>query len=96
MLKLVCQILLTFLLFFYITKWFLGFYGLFVFVGIAKAYPKHEYQDIENGSSDWCEGGEQYRVLSKKNGIILAEQNYLPVDKRGNVNVLVVRRFWCW
>lgn len=82
--------------FFYITKWFLAFYGIFVFVGIAKAYPKHEYQDIENGSSDWCEGGEQYRVLHRSKGIILAEKNYLPVDKRGNVNVLVVRRFWCW
>ena len=82
--------------FFYITKWFLAFYGIFVFIGIAKAYPKHEYQDIENGSSDWCEGGEQYKVLHKSKGIILAEKNYLPVDKRGNVNVLVVRRFWCW
>ena len=58
--------------------------------------PKNEFTDIENGSSDWCVGGEQYRVLSKKEGIILAEKNYLPVDKRGNVNVLVVRRFWCW
>ena len=54
------------------------------------------FDDIENGSSDWAENGEQYRVLSKKSGIILAEKNYLPVDKRGNVNVLVVRRFWCW
>ena len=82
--------------FFEITKWFIVFYGIFVFIGIAKAYPKHEYQDIENGSSDWCEGGEQYKVLHKSKGIILAEKNYLPVDKRGNVNVLVVRRFWCW
>ena len=82
--------------FWYITKWFLAFYGLFVFVGVAKAFPKHEYEDIENGSSDWCENGEQYRVLSKNKGIVLAEKNYLPLDKRGNVNVLVVRRFWCW
>ena len=82
--------------FWYITKWFIGFYGIFVFVGIAKAFPKHEYEDIENGSSDWCENGEQYRVLSKNKGIVLAEKNYLPLDKRGNVNVLVVRRFWCW
>ena len=78
------------------TKWFLLFGGMFVFVGIAKALPKHEFSDIENGSSDWAEGGEQYKILSKKSGIILAEKNYLPVDKRGNVNVLVVRRFWCW
>ena len=49
-----------------------------------------DYEDIENGSSDWCEGGEQYKILSKNKGIILAEDNYLPVDKIGNVNVLVV------
>ena len=79
-----------------ITKSFVGFYAIAVFIGIAKAYPKHEYQDIENGSSDWCEGGEQYKVLHRNKGIVLAEKNYLPVDKRGNVNVLVVRRFWCW
>ena len=29
-------------------------------------------------------------------GIILAEKEYLPTDKRGNVNVLVVGRFRCW
>lgn len=68
----------------------------FVLVGVVRGMPKNEFTDIENGSSDWCSGGEQYRVLSKKEGIILAEKNYLPVDKRGNVNVLVVRRFWCW
>ena len=27
---------------------------------------------------------------------ILAEKNYLPVDKRGKVNVVVVRRIWFW
>ena len=40
--------------------------------------------------------GEQYQILSNKAGIILAEKNFLPVDKRGNVNVLVVGRIWCW
>ena len=65
-------------------------------MGLVKAIPTHEYEDIENGSSDWCEGGEQYKILNKKKGIVLAEKNYLPVDKRGNVNVLVVRRVWCW
>lgn len=82
--------------YFYVTKYFLAFYGIFVFIGIARAFPKHEYEDIENGSSDWSENGEQYQVLSKNKGIILAEKNYLPTDKRGNVNVLVVRRIWCW
>ncbi len=71
-------------------------YAFFASIGIVKAFPRHEYEDIENGSSDWSENGEQYRVLSRNKGIVLAEKNYLPVDKRGNVNVLVVRRFWCW
>ena len=71
-------------------------YVFFAIIGLVKAIPKHEYENIENGSSDWSEGGEQYRILSKNHGIVLAEKNYLPVDKRGNVNVLVVRRFWCW
>ena len=77
-------------------KWYLIMAGFFALIGIIKAIPKHEFQDIENGSSDWSENGEQYTVLNRKKGIILAEKNYLPVDKRGNVNVLVVRRFWCW
>ena len=78
------------------TKWFVLFAVCFIFIGVYKALPKHEFDDIENGSSDWATGGEQYRVLNKKKGIILAEKNYLPVDKRGNINVLVVRRLWCW
>lgn len=73
-----------------------GIYLFFATIGIVKAFPRHEYENIENGSSDWSENGEQYKVLSKNKGIVLAEKNYLPVDKRGNVNVLVVRRFWCW
>ena len=71
-------------------------YLLAVAVGLSKAIPKHEYEGMENGSSDWCVNGEQYSVLSPKEGIILAEKNYLPVDKRGNVNVLVVGRIWFW
>ena len=65
----------------------------FFVVGIVKSMPKNEYSGIENGSSDWA-SGEQYSVLSKKKGILLAENHYLPVDKRGNTTVLVVGRFW--
>ena len=50
----------------------------------------NEYQDIEHGSADWAKNGEQYSVLSKKEGIILAKENFLPLNKRGNINVLVV------
>lgn len=66
------------------------------FIGYKKSKPKHEYYNIEHGSSDWSKNGEQYQILNKKEGIILAENNYLPVDKRGNVNVLVVGRFRFW
>lgn len=65
-------------------------------IGIVKSLPKNEYTDIEHGSSDWATGGEQYKVLSPKKGILLAEKNFLPVDKRGNTNVLIVGRFWFW
>lgn len=64
-------------------------------IGFVKSMPKNEYTDIEHGSSDWATG-EQYEVLSKKKGILLAEDHYLPVDKRGNTNVLVVGRIWIW
>lgn len=71
-------------------------YAIFMFVGFVKTAPHNEYTDIEQGSSDWATKGEQYKVLSRNKGIILAENNYLPVDKRGNVNVLVVGRFRFW
>ena len=71
-------------------------YTVFFFVGFVKAAPKNEFTDIEHGSSDWSQHGEQYKIINKNKGIILAENNYLPVDKRGNVNVLVVGRFRFW
>ena len=72
------------------------FYSIFFFIGIFRSAPKNEYTDIEHGSSDWSQRGEQYQILNRKKGIILAEDNYLPVDKRGNVNVLVVGRIRFW
>lgn len=82
------------------TKKVLGYYT-FLYLGVMlilflKSKDDGDYHDIEHGSSDWCEGGEQYKVLSKNSGIILAQKNYLPVDKPGNVNVLIVGRIWCW
>ena len=71
-------------------------YIIFAIIGLYKSKPKHRYTDIEHGSSDWSEGGEQYKVLNRNKGIILAQENYLPIDKRGNVNVLVVGRFRVW
>ncbi len=72
------------------------FYSIFFFIGFVRSAPKNEYSDIEHGSSDWSQRGEQYQILNRNKGIILAEDNYLPVNKRGNVNVLVVGRIRKW
>lgn len=71
-------------------------YLIIMFRAIYKTLPKGAYDKIEHGSSDWCEGGEQYKILSKKSGLILAKDHYLPIDKSGNINVLIVGRIWCW
>lgn len=83
-------------IFFKTLLYFTLMYIIFAAVGLFRSKPKSEYADIEHGSSDWSEGGEQYRVLSKHKGLLLAENHYLPLDKRGNINVLVVGRFWFW
>ena len=53
-----------------------------------------EYENIEHGSAGWVENGEQYSVLSKKDGFILAEKHYLPViptpPQAKNGNILVI------
>ncbi len=77
-------------------KYYTILYWIIVIYGIYKNLPKGAYDKIEHGSSDWCLPGEQYKVLSKKSGLILAKDNYLPIDKSGNVNVLIVGRIWCW
>ena len=71
-------------------------YIIFATIGFFRTRSKGDYYNIEHGSSDWSQNGEQYRILSKTKGIILAENNYLPVDKRGNINVLVVGRIRFW
>ena len=76
--------------------WFTIVFFILMIIGMRKLKPKSEYEDIEHGSSGWAEHGEQYKVLSNKEGIILAEENYLPLNKQGNVNVLIVGRVWCW
>ena len=72
------------------TLWYTVIVALAVGIGAFKARRKSKYQDIEHGSSDWCQGGEQYRVLSKNSGLLLAQNHYLPLNKLGNINVLIV------
>ena len=62
----------------------LGSYGQY------KGRKKSEFDKIEHGSSDWAKYGEQFKVLSENKGIMLADNNYLPLDKIGNTNVLIV------
>lgn len=50
------------------------FYGGVMLILFLKSKDNGDYHDIEHGSSDWCEGGEQYKVLSKNSGIILAQK----------------------
>lgn len=50
----------------------------------------HNYDEIEHGSADWCTKSEMYKILNRNRGILLAENIFLPLDKFGNTNVLVV------
>ena len=72
------------------TLWFTIIFTLCFLIGVFRSKSKNKFKDVESGSSDWSQGGEQYKILSRNKGIILAENNYLPLDKMGNVNVLVV------
>lgn len=61
---------------------------------IYKVSSNNEYKDIEHGSGDWAKGGEEYSVLSKNQGMILAEKHFLPVipspPQAKNGNILVI------
>lgn len=73
-------------------NWVKMFWIIYVIVVLCIWYSsrnKREYDEIEHGSSDWAKYGEQYKELSKTTGFVLAEKNYLPVNRRGNLNILV-------
>jgi hypothetical protein len=59
-----------------------------------------EFAGVEHGSAGWAEKGEEYQVLSKTEGFILAKDHYLPMipnpPSGKNGNILVIRRFWFW
>ena len=62
--------------------------------------PGKEFETIEHGSADWAHGGEEYKVLSKTEGFILAKDHFMPMipspPSGKNGNILVIRRFWFW
>ena len=59
-----------------------------------------EYGGIEHGSADWATNGEEYEVLSKSEGFILAKDHFMPMiptpPSGKNGNILVIRRVWFW
>lgn len=69
----------------------LGFLSLILLATIiVKQKVPSEYEGIEHGSGDWATNNEKYKILSRNKGILLARNLFLPLDKYGNVNVLVV------
>lgn len=61
-----------------------------IFMLLKKEEEIDPWENKEHASSRWSKQGEQYSILSKTDGILLAKDNYLPVDKPGNINVMVV------
>lgn len=89
-----------------LTLWtFAAFVILFIAWKIKNG-KDYEYQDIENGSSDWSKNGEEYdklpdgsEVLNKKGGFILSKKHYLGTDLKKvkiNKNILVIGRIRYW
>ena len=70
------------------------FYLIALIVFLVAFKPDSDYQNVEHGSAGWSENGEQYKVLNKKEGFILAEKHYLPVipkpPEAKNGNILII------
>ena len=62
-------------------------------VMIMKNSGDNEYKDIEHGSGDWSKG-EEYEVLSRKEGFVLTSKHFLPIiptpPQAKNGNILVI------
>lgn len=57
---------------------------------IKNYFLKGEYEGTEHGSSGWADG-DQYQILNRDTGIILAQHNYLTTDNKFiNKNVLII------
>lgn len=65
-------------------------FGFAVVFEVKNYWLKGEYEGTEHGSSGWADG-EQYEILNRHEGIILAQDNYLTTDNRFiNKNVLII------
>ena len=75
-------------------KAYSALYLIFFVFMFSKTTGKKEYDNIEHGSAGWCDDKEKYSVLSRKEGMILCRDTYLPViptpPTAKNGNILVV------
>lgn len=104
--KFVVGIFDDFINFLTLSAWTLLIFVIMFIAWKIKNMKNYEYEDIENGSSDWSKNGEEYdklpdgsEILNKKNGFILSKNHYLGTDLKKvkiNKNILVVGRFRCW
>lgn len=69
-------------------------YLIFSMYVMYKLSNKKEYESIEHGSADWCKPSEAYQILNPKQGIILADKYYFPINPEAptgkNGNILVI------
>lgn len=104
--KFIPGIFSDFINFLNLSAWTLAAFVVMFIAWKIKNGKDYEYQDIENGSSDWAKGGEEYdklpdgsEILNKKQGFILSKNHYLGTDLKKvkvNKNILVVGRIWFW
>ncbi len=75
-------------------KGFFIFYAVSFIALLLAVKPSSEYDKVEHGSAGWAENGEEYEVLSKKDGFILSSKHFLPVipnpPQAKNGNILVI------
>ena len=77
-----------------VMKVFTGVYFILMLALLIFVKTNKEFQGVEHGSADWATGGEEYSVLSKTSGFILAKDHYLPMiptppsGKNGNILVI--------
>lgn len=75
------------------TSLFWMIYLATIVIIILKKKGNNDYEGIEHGSSDWAKFGEQYTPdglsKDKSSGFILAEKNFLPLTRKGNLNILI-------
>ena len=81
-------------------KSFSAIYWILCIILLIAMKTDKEYEGEEHGSADWARNGEEYSVLSRKEGFVLAKDHYMPMipnpptGKNGNILVIGGSRKW--